>query len=65
MTIWMHVTRDEYHLPLGVYNSAREMSIALKVPVNNIFSYIGKAKAKGFKYPKYVKVEIDDEENDA
>lgn len=63
MTVWMHVTRDKYHLPLGVYDSAREMSIALKINVNNIFSYIGKAKTKQYKYPKYVKVEIDEEDD--
>lgn len=63
--IWMLCTKDKYNLPLGIYDTARELSNAVGVSTGTLYSYINKVKINGWKYPKYVNVEIDDEEDDA
>jgi hypothetical protein len=63
--IWMLCTKDKYNLPLAIYETAREMSNAVGVSTGTLYSYINKVKVNGWKYPKYVNVEIDDEEDDA
>jgi hypothetical protein len=63
--IWMLCTKDKYNLPLAIYETAREMSNAVGVSTGTLYSYSNKVKVNGWKYPKYVNVEIDDEEDDA
>ena len=40
--IYMAVTRDEYELPVGVYDSLDEMAEKQQVPKTTIKSYISK-----------------------
>ena len=65
MKVWMLCTKDKYNLPLGIYETAREMSNAVGVSTGTLYSYIHKVKVNGWKYPIYVNVEIDEEEDDA
>lgn len=62
--IWMLCTKDKYNLPLAIYETAQEMSKAVGVSTGTLYSYIHKVKVNGWKWPKYVNVEIDDEEDE-
>lgn len=65
MKIYMEVSRDKYSLPLAVADSAKELAELRGVKRNNIESIISNTKKNGWNNPKYIVVEVDEEEDDA
>lgn len=63
MTLWMEVTTDDLELPLVVAGSVTELARKIGKTNNTISSSVSKAKTRGYR-SRYVKVEIDEEEND-
>ena len=59
--IWMLVTSDEYELPLIVEDTVSKLAGKLGKKSSDICSAINKARKRGYKC-KYVKVEINEEE---
>lgn len=63
MTVYMMVTNDKYELPLMIEDTAAELSRKLHMNPNSVGSAISAAKIRGHKC-RYVKVEIDDYDED-
>ena len=63
MYVYMHVTKDKYELPLAVADSVKELADLVGVHPNDIHGVIYRARIRGSKRSKYVKVKIDDGED--
>lgn len=61
--LWMLVSKDKYELPLMVCDSVAELARRVGRQPVNIYSAISKGKKRGYRC-QYVKVTIDEEEND-
>lgn len=61
--LWMLVSKDKYELPLMVCDSVAELARRTGSTQNNIYSAISKGKKRGNRC-QYVKVTINEEEND-
>lgn len=60
MILYITKTRDKYELPLGVYDSVKELSKAVNVKESSILSYISHTKNGTKSYCKYERVEIEE-----
>ena len=58
MTVYMEVTQDEYELPVAISDTLRGLARLRKVYPSNISQSINYSK----KFPKYVKVEIEEDD---
>ena len=61
MKIYMEVTQDDLALPVMFAESGRELARMLGLKGASVHAYIRNAKVFGWKYPKYIIVEIDEE----
>lgn len=60
--IWMEVTQDELSLPLATATSALALERALGLKKGTIHTYMCKFKKRGRGYPKYIRVELEDDD---
>lgn len=58
--LYLAVTSDELSLPLAVCTSASELARLQGVKESTVYRQINKCKE--FKYPKYIKIEVDMDE---
>lgn len=63
MTVYMEVTMDELELPLAIADSLKELAAMKKMPQNSISSIMCHARANGHRC-RYIKVEIEDDEDE-
>jgi hypothetical protein len=61
MALWMQVTMDEYELPLVVARSSGELARLVGVSNSTVAALVSNAKRRGCRC-RYVKVEVDDDE---
>lgn len=61
--IWMLVTMDRLRLPIALFDRAEDLARHCGVSVNAIYSGVSHAKERGHR-SKYVKVEIEEEDDD-
>ncbi len=61
--IYMKVTKDRYSLPVAVADSPKELAALCGVSPNAIYSGFSHEKKGDWKSP-YVKVEVEDDDND-
>lgn len=60
--LYLMVTQDKYALPMAVADSISQLAKMQGIKARTISSYICKQTKKGFKYPKYIVIEVDEEE---
>lgn len=60
--IWMEVTRDALSLPLAIADSAKELSEMRGVPTKRIQEMVWRWNRGLVKQPRFVSVEIEEEE---
>ena len=63
MILYMKVTKDKYELPIAVAGTIRELAMMLGIRESSVNHQFYRQKKYGTKCG-YVKVEIDDEEED-
>lgn len=62
--LWLWVTQDKYSLPLAVADSGSQLARMCGVRPNSIARYLCLSKeGKTCSRPRYIKVEVDDEED--
>lgn len=61
MIVYMEITQDDLALPLFVCDHLYEMAIKTKLNKSNISSQISKGKKGVFKYPRFIKVNIEED----
>ena len=57
----MEVTTDKYALPVAVAETADKLAKMRGLERSSIHAYMRKAQKRGWKYPKYIIVEMDEE----
>lgn len=62
MTIWMEVSKDKYQLPVCLADSVGELAIKCGCSQNSIMSAMSHYKAGRAKSCRFVKVEIEENE---
>lgn len=62
MKIWMEITKDEYELPIVVADSRKELAEMVGVEPSYISSHIGHYKRGRLKKPRFIVVEIEEDE---
>lgn len=62
--LWMTVTDDEYELPLGVYDTRKEMADAVGVSEDTVKSAVYKGCRSRYLELKFVKVCLGDQDED-
>lgn len=62
MTLYLAVSADKYEFPIAVADSARELERMLGLGRGTVISHISKVRQGGLKKQKYLRIEIDDEE---
>lgn len=60
--VYMYISQDKYQLPLAVASSSHELADILGVSQVAISSYICHSKRNKNKPPKFIVVEVEDEE---
>ncbi len=60
MNVWMAVTADKYELPLFIADSAKDLSVIVRVPASTISSAVGHKVKMSRNNMKFVKVEVSD-----
>ena len=62
--IWMIVSKDKYEFPLGVYDTATELAMAVGTSANCVMATANKFEKGKLKWSKYrrIREEEDDEE---
>lgn len=62
--IWMIVSKDKYEFPLGVYDTATELAMAVGTSANCVMATVNKFEKGKLKWNKYrrIREEEDDEE---
>lgn len=62
--VYVAVTQDKYQLPIFIADTGRELSRMLGLSPDSVVAYITRYKRlKGYKkYPKYIRVEVDDDD---
>ena len=62
--IWMIVSKDKYEFPLGVYDTATELAMAVGTSANCVMATVNKFEKGKLKWRKYrrIREEEDDEE---
>lgn len=62
--IWMIVSKDKYEFPLGVYDTATELAMAVGTSTNCVMATVNKFEKGKLKWSKYrrIREEEDDEE---
>ncbi len=60
--LYLAVTGDDLALPLAVAESVRELARMLGVKEGTVRRQICMAKKKKYKHPRYIVVEVEDEE---
>ena len=61
MKIYMKVTQDELALPVMFAETAAELARMCGIQPGSVRACISNARRCGWKYPKYILVEIDEE----
>jgi hypothetical protein len=62
MVLYLAVSPDRYGLPIAVADSARELERMLGLGRGTVISHISKVRHGTLRKQKYLKIEIDDEE---
>ena len=62
MVLYLAVSPDRYGLPIAVADSARELERMLGLGRGTVVSHISKVRHGTLRKQKYLKIEIDDEE---
>ena len=60
--LWLRVSRDEYELPEVVADTVQELAWRCGVSINAVRSNIGHYNKGDLKRCKYVRVEVEDED---
>jgi len=60
MKLYLEVTQDELSLPCSVCMNAQELARQTGLTVKNVFSQITLWKAGKRKYPRFISVEVPD-----
>jgi hypothetical protein len=60
MKLYLEITQDDLALPLKVCTSVNELARLVGKTPNEISSYISHNKKKKFKYPRFIKVEVEE-----
>lgn len=58
--LYMEVTRDQYQLPIKIYDNPRMIADDYGISINTVYSRISKAESGLIKYPQFVKVVIEE-----
>ena len=62
MVLYLAVSTDKYELPIAVAGSAFELERLLGLGRGTVISHISKVRHGTLRKQKYLKIEIDDEE---
>lgn len=60
--LYLKVTQDKYELPLCVCGSSRELAEKCGITQNAVRAYLRRARLYGFKYPRYIVIEVEEDE---
>lgn len=59
MTLYVEVTQDEYSLPVRVCGTVVELAKMTGLSANNVSSQISKGIQGKYKYPRFIKVNVE------
>ena len=62
--LYLAVSTDKYELPYAVADSVQQLSRMLRVSEKTIWSHISHAKERKWKKHRYLRVEIDEQEEE-
>lgn len=60
--LYLKVTQDKYELPLCVCDSTKELADKCGITHNAVQKYLQRARLYGFKYPRYIVIEVEEDE---
>lgn len=61
--IYLEITQDEYQLPVNVYDSLEELAEKTGHKLGSMYAYMSKVKKGKIKNPRYICVEMMEEED--
>ena len=62
--VWMQITRDEYELPVAVADTAQELADIVGTTKNNVNSCASHVRRGRFKWSRFIRVQVDDDDNE-
>lgn len=60
MIVYMEITQDEYALPVCCFDYAGQLAEKAGIKKSTLLQVIARAKKEGWKYPRFIRVEIDE-----